>query len=652
MPKKNMGALTPQQLLLQARNRRYYETHERSVRRDKPFMGVDGEGGGTDEYGRQNFLLFRAGNRELFNDNNPLRTLDLLNFICSLPSDVILVGYYFTYDVTQILRDLSVERLQHLYSTKERGEGFSSYTYYGDFAIEFIPRQYFRVARLRDRNNDMRVIPNSARTINEVGGFFQKSFVEALGDWNIGTPKLRAEIYELKQDRENFTTMTQRERNYCARECSMLAEMMESVREAASAAGIKPRHWRGAGSLAARLHELHNTPKHPTYSKRLEIMAHNAYYGGRFEITTIGRVKNPVWEYDINSAYPDAIRQLPCPIHTKWKAFTNEPPKSCSYFIADIRFRHPSKLSICCFPVRRKGKLFWPVQGNGVYWSPEIQVALSAKVNIKINKGYAAVSACSCDYYTWVNELYEYRKSIGKAAKGIIIKLGSNALYGKYAQRVGARVWRDVVVAGLITAICRAKLLSAAMQAPDNILMMATDGIYSTTPLDLDTGNGLGQWEVKERPTGMFIVQPGIYWSPGSDERTKTRGIPRSKIIAQRDQFETLWNAWCRGDGSNIPPSVAVPLTNFIGHRLALARGKPQTAGQWQRVVKHIDFDWQGKRQPVGQPVDGTMHTLPIAGSRDLVSDSYDPAMLRDLEMQLLELEASPDFEPWGNSGE
>jgi hypothetical protein len=35
-----------------------------------PFVGVDGEGGGTDELGRQNYLLLRAGDELLFNRTN------------------------------------------------------------------------------------------------------------------------------------------------------------------------------------------------------------------------------------------------------------------------------------------------------------------------------------------------------------------------------------------------------------------------------------------------------------------------------------------------------------------------------------------------------------------------------------------------------
>lgn len=71
----------------------------------KPFTGCDGEGCGKDELGRQLYMLFRMGERELFTGHH-LRTEELLNFICDHPANEILVGFAFGYDVTMILRDL------------------------------------------------------------------------------------------------------------------------------------------------------------------------------------------------------------------------------------------------------------------------------------------------------------------------------------------------------------------------------------------------------------------------------------------------------------------------------------------------------------------------------------------------------------------
>jgi hypothetical protein len=87
---------------------------ERNRRRSriKPFMAVDGEGGGTDALGRQHFLMMAACDAEggaprvLHRDGNPLSVTDFLEFFLSLPANRRLTSFSFGYDVTQILRGI------------------------------------------------------------------------------------------------------------------------------------------------------------------------------------------------------------------------------------------------------------------------------------------------------------------------------------------------------------------------------------------------------------------------------------------------------------------------------------------------------------------------------------------------------------------
>lgn len=66
-------------------------------------------------------------------------------------------------------------------------------------------------------------------------------------------------------------------------------------------------------------------------------------------------------------------------------------------------------------------------------------------------------------------------------------------------------------------------------------------------------------------------------------------------------------------------PSVSVPLTNFVGLKLALARNKPLLAGVWKDEVREISFDYRNKRQGhVWQ--DGHILTRPKRGYPGLAS--------------------------------
>jgi hypothetical protein len=637
--------------LEKARSHKYRERHGLNSNFSSPFIGVDGEGGGTDDLGRQNFLLLRAGHNELFCDNRPLTTVECLEFLLDQPKKAVLVGYFFTYDATMILRDLPPDYTAALFREREEGKG-TSYVFWKQYAIEFRPRQYFRVARVNRETN--KIIPGTNRTVNEVGGFFQKSFVEAIRNWGVGDDDTVNMIAENKERRAGFTTITDREREYCAAECTLLAQLMTKLRNVCKESDIVPASWRGAGALAARLHQMHSTPRNIDRPLTVEKIALQSYFGGRFEITQVGRIPGPIYEYDIKSAYPAAMLKLPCPKHTRWRKFNNGevPGDPSALFVAHVYFKHAPGSVLCGFPVRRKGRLYWPIEGNGTYWSPEIAAARGAGAKIDIDGGYAAQITCDCPGFSWVDDLYRIRQRIGSSTKGYPIKLGLNALYGKLAQRQGAGPWRDHLMAGLITAYTRAQLQTACNHDPGAVVMLATDAVFSRRRLPLEIGEALGQWEEIERPTGLFVVQPGIYWSPGSETLPKTRGIPRSRIINERHRFEAAWDAWCSQGSGASPPAVAVDVTTFVGHRLALARGKPDLAGTWIEAPRKISFDWQSKRLPVASIDGGTLYTMPYHGGPTLKSSAFDPKLLLAIDEQMLETEAMPDHIELGNTGE
>lgn len=661
---RSTSTTNPHELLL-AKYRRYNAKRVRNYERENfkrgnssslPFIGVDGEGGGQDEEKRQNYLLMCCGDRELFNENRRLTTEQCLNFLLAAPAKAILCGYFFTYDATQILRDLPEERLRRLYSDVPAHEpGTSPYTFWKGYAIEFRPRQFFRVAAL-DRTS-LKVIPGTARTVNEVGGFFQKSFVEAIKSFKVGDESVVDMIAGMKDKRAGFDLMTEDERKYCAAECDLLAQLMEKFRVVCGASSIVPAAWRGAGWISARIHSMHGTPKKQEEgrSAALRNTSISAYFGGRFEAAAIGRIPGPVYVYDIRSAYPSSMLALPCPIHTAWKKIPNgyKPPEG-ETFAAKVTFKNKPGSFLGNLPIRIKGRLFWPLEGTGSYWSPELISAQNAGTEVTIRSGYRAEKKCQCKPHDWVNELYEARRRIGSSTMGYPIKLGLNGLYGKYAQRQGAAPYRDYIAAGMITAITRSRLIDAYASDPSAVIYLATDAIFSRRPLPVDLGEGLGQWEEVIRPDGIFVVQPGLYWSPGTDAGLKTRGIPRSQIIAHRDEFEDAWCAWLAAPPS-APPFVKVPVTCFIGHRQALAWGRLDTAGSWMVLGdggRGISFDWRQKRAADIERAGYSIITAPIPGHAGLASQPYDENLLTDLDDQGLLDEARQDWEPWGNSGE
>jgi hypothetical protein len=606
-----------------ARYKRWYDKHKLERIKDLPFVGCDGEGAGTDDQGRQLFMLFRMGERELYT-GQPLSTYEILDFICDEPPGSILVGFAFGYDATMILRDLSPERQRRLLQPRDFASGRSPFTWWRDFDIEYLPRQYFRVKRVNVSVDDFGMehrepVKGSTRTIYETFGFFQKSFVKCCADFKVANDTVLADVAATKQRRGGTDwAITQDERDYCALECSLLEDLMTKLRAYCTEADIRPRTWSGAGKLAEALHRKHNTPKAPRdpamipWPAQVQDWAQLAYYGGRFEITTVGRVEGDVYEYDINSAYPAAMPLLPCLEHGRWhyEECDDKALPTAELYVAKVSYTSNPLFGripfghLNGFPCRTKtGNLCWPCNSAGVYWSPEITSAQALGHRVTCEGAWVYDRQCDCKMFDWVEPLYDYRKSIGSQGAGYPIKLGINSLYGKLVQRKGHGVYVNMIWGGLITAYTRAKLNAAILSAKRtddcDVLMIATDAIYTTRPLDLPLGPRLGEWDMSTLP-GLFIVQPGLYWSPGLAKR-KSRGLS-GKFFEEQGRIESFENAWrdylaALNSGLEVElPSVEVDFDCFIGMRLALARNKPEIAGQWQATSRSISFDYSRKR--------------------------------------------------------
>lgn len=668
-----------------------YQAEQRRTRKrsaSRPFMAIDGEGCGTDDKGRQLYMLLCAGDRELFTGEH-LGTAECLDFICDLPADPILVGFSFGYDTTMILRDLPPDRRERLLAPREAGEGKSRYTYWGNFGIEYLPRNYLRICRTKTvvwtepdgtRKVSKRRVEGTTRTIYEVFGFFQMSFLKAIRAFDVGHGEWER-IERNKAERGTFVRITDEIRHYCAAECALLAEMMEKFRAICAEANIIPRTWNGAGKLASALHEAHETITAARIRETVPAgavgMARAAYYGGRFEVTHVGDIPGPVYEHDIRSAYPAMMAGLPCLEHGEWEpapARWLRSAPSDALFVAACSFTHPApagapRRTLCGLPIRLKtGRLCWPSAGSGVYWSAEIRSAerLGAVVTYRDRPNGAAgeaagwryVCKCECRQFDWVNRLYEYRRSIGASLAGYPIKLGINSLYGKLAQRIGNPRWANMIWAGLITAGTRAALNDAAAAAGPGgagVVMLATDGMFSTVPLPVTIGEALGQWEAATHPH-LFVVQPGIYWGA---KRPKTRGVPEGLFAAHTGLFEAAWSAYAETDRAAAraeapaPPVVTLPLTLFVGLKLAQARGKPDTAGVWKQQDRHFKFDWSGKRGRHGWLTDRCAWTYPLTGDVNQwsVAHASDRALLDQMDIDKAELDEQQDYvdltPPW-----
>lgn len=645
----------------QARRRRAittYREHENKLRREhgpraiqlsRPFAGVDGEGGNIG--GRHEYLLLSVG-RSSLETGSPLRPSETLGFLADRNTEPIYVGFFFDYDVTMIVRDLPPERVSRLVhrELRQSTQGYFCFPVDvelpdGSYQIEYLPHKEFKVRRVIDR-----AAKQYGRwvRINDVGAFFQCSFVQALTDWRIGTDKEREQIAEGKQARSDFGELTEETKRYNLLEIDLLEQLMSEFRETCRDVEYVPARWQGPGAIAECMLRRNDVPK----TRALKLppaviqLANEAYYGGRFETTSVGPVYGGAWQYDICSAYPDALGGLPCLQHARW---SHRGTRDLLH-LARVDYRPNESARLYGLPFRSdKGNISYPGCGSGVYWSVELDAAIHQQVGYQ--DWWTIETTCDCDPFHWVEHVYRQRLALGKTAKGKVLKLALNSLYGKTVQSIGSAPYANPVWGSLITSLVRAKLGNAAHGSPaccDDVHMLATDALFTSQPRELPIGKALGEWE-QERHEELFIVQPGLYFT-GDHAKPKTRGIPRQAAVENRQLFWDRYADLCLS-GDVYRATVTLPVRSFTGIRIADARGKLETAGRWVDGTKDVGFEWSTKRDPQRTDFDRSvsvthpsLRTWPVAGVPGSVSMPYSKDIGRAMALSRLEYADNPDW--------
>ena len=138
--------------------------------------------------------------------------------------------------------------------------------------------------------------------------------------------------------------------------------------------------------------------------------------------------------------------------------------------------------------------------------------------------------------FKWLRDFYYKRQEIKhdkeRFAENWNMKILMNSLYGKTAQQVGKGKLTCFPYASYITAACRIALTDIVHQNEDKIINIATDGLLSTSKLDIGYlyPNKLGGWE-ENKYEKAIVVGNGILQLFKDDGTfiTKARGITGRK---------------------------------------------------------------------------------------------------------------------------
>jgi hypothetical protein len=579
------------------------------------FLAFDGEGLTTKT--RHEYVMLCCSNGESITNVAGLDSVSCLEFLCAQSERynrrAICVAYGASYDVNMIVRDFSLSQLTRLWA----GEWVM---FVNRFTVKYTHRKCFQIRRVRDSR--------SACVLWDVIGFFQAPFIHAIAEYlGEGYDGLRfVAVQKRRRSRfakADFDGML----TYCLLECRMLVDLMEKLREHLATANLPVSRWDGAGAVAASLLRREGIKNYMSVPalvpQAVSDAAQYAYAGGRIEALRFGHAPHTsIHAYDVRSAYPAAMQYAPCLRHGHWqpyRAYSEDTLGGSCFGLFHVRWKLRATTRLAPFFWRDTDHaIFFPIEGEGWYHAPEVQAALHAldakqlHGSIDILDSYVWRQSCDHQPFAFIPPLYAQRAQWKRDGIGaqMALKLAINSLYGKTAQRIGYKkgvrpAFHELLWAGYVTSATRAKLFTAAIPHARDIIMLATDGVYSLAPLNVTESSELGGWEY-EQYTGMTLVQSGVYWldSPKYEKgKLFCRGFDRDAIAR-----ETVVDGWRKNAAT-----AKIKMTRFVGMGSA-TNGRPELWRQWRTTMHDLSLlptDTKRVAEPNAKPVRGLAGTYP-----------------------------------------
>lgn len=570
----------------------------------RPFRAIDGEGINLPDGSHIYTLLSSAEDGEepvTLADPRGLRTGECLEYLLThMATGAINVVYGGGYDFNMWLGDLTENELRRAYTLK--------YAYWRNYRISWRRGKSFAVKRV---DRDGKAYGPSVLVYDCIS-FFQRPFLTACDEYFGPDWPGRDIVVAGKTGRSRFTVADSAKiLEYNRVELHTLVRLMNDLRSRLAKIDLKPSRWDGPGAIAASLMRREGVKAHMTPTPEpVARAARYAYAGGRFEVIKFGHVERRAYEYDVNSAYPAALRSVPSIALGRWK-WTEGREAAGSHPFALYHVSYEGRFSTlpgAFFKRAPNGTITYPMRVTGWYWSPEYEAGKAychaGYGTLKV-LGRWAYEGPSVRPFSFIDALYQERRALKSRGDGAHIgaKLALNSLYGKTAQRVGAEFrngtfrlppYHQIEYAGYTTSWCRARVLSAVLPKIDDVIAFETDAVFTRTPLKVPITSELGDFE-ETRFSDLTYLQSGMYFGDtgggvkrsGSDI-AKTRGIDRGSL--SRDDVLTKLKLPSAADRY-----VESSLTRFVGAGVALQ----QDFSKWRRWIalhKRTALEPLGKR--------------------------------------------------------
>jgi len=372
-----------------------------------------------------------------------------------------------------------------------------------------------------------------------------------LGEQKEYTGKYQDKSFPNKIDKKELDLIV----DYCFKDCVLTKKLMDIWIDAFFANfKFYPNAFYSAGYLTAQYFKskMENFTCFRKVPYIVQNQAWHSYFGGRFEITKRGTLKD-IHHYDINSAYPYAMSIMPDFNNGRWIHITTiEEWKKLKEYVGFYKIEVDVKEKILTpFMVHQtEGQVIAP-RGHIITNTTAKELEIAYKYydfDLLRVEGFCFIpnSKEKNEFNILIENMYQARLKQKNEGQKYVYKILINSGYGKFAQsKPEPKGLFNPVVCSYITGYCRAMLLEACAKNKNNIVMLATDGIFSEKPLDIEVSKKkkLGAYDYEYHPD-MILIQAGIYSNNTKDDlklKTKSRGFAL-KVFDKKGNNEQVFN--------------------------------------------------------------------------------------------------------------
>jgi len=413
---------------------------------------------------------------------------------------------------------------------------------------------------------------------------------------------------------------------YCRLDCELTLALSKYMLGTLEGIGVDVKNPISPASLAGKLMQSKNTPDYPDSQYFLtERFTQPTFRGGFFSCMKRGKFDQPVYEYDISSAYPAVQSQLP---HWDNGVFTISEDANeiwdapYGWVLANFdcewvpyQVEYPQYIEIDYSDGRgfqnyliNTQRIFYPV-------GPRIQPITLLEAKWMREKGYPIVLLNGLIWnqtnethkerpFAYLEEMFKERLNIIKQngkddMRQYAIKILINSTYGKTVQspaKYGYRVPTvDFGYGSYITAQTRLQVAEAALAHPGQVIEIATDAVYlleEAPELDTPDEKTLGTWELASYEGGLWIGG-GIkqLWQDGKSI-TKARGFTKDRHFDLEAELRNVANDSTYAHYKQRPITLGECLRAFNNPKLF----NPNILNTFQRVGRRLSVNMDSKR--------------------------------------------------------